>query len=485
MERGDRIGTLAWNGYRHYELYYAVSGMGAVIHTINPRLFEAQIAYIIDHAEDRILFVDLTFVPLVLRLVDQVRHRPAAVVVMTDPEHMPDLALPAGVSLHAYEDLVEGADDGFQWPELDEREAAALCYTSGTTGQPKGVLYSHRSTVLHAYGINQPDVFGLRAVDRALPIVPMFHVNAWGIPHAATMAGATLVLAGAQTDPASLHQLIESEGVTFAAAVPTVWLGLIEHLRRTGGRLDGLERLCVGGSACPQLLLETLGDEYGVRVSQGWGMTEMSPVGAYNSPKRPDRDLRGPASLGLRLKQGRPFFGVTLGILDATGAEAPWDGITQGELVARGPWVCRSYFREDDAAVDAAGWLRTGDIATIDSDGFVQITDRAKDLIRSGGEWISSLELENIAVGHPDVAEAAVIAARHPRWGERPLLLAVARPGRDPDPVSILSVFSGRVAAWTVPDAAVIVQELPHTATGKLLKTALREQFGDYYVRDQ
>lgn len=485
VRTGDRVGTLAWNGYRHYELYFAVSGMGAVIHTINPRLFEPQITYILDHAEDRVLFVDLTFMPLVERLVGQLRHRPTAVVVLTDREHMPAASLPPGVALHAYEELMAAADDGFRWPELDENTAAALCYTSGTTGQPKGVLYSHRSTVLHAYGINLPDVVGLRAVDRALPIVAMFHVNAWGIPYAATMAGAALVFAGPRTDSASLHELIGSERVTYAAAVPTIWLGLLEHLRQTGGRLDGLERICVGGAACPPLLLETLGEEYGVRVNHGWGMTEMSPVGAYNSPKPADQALSGPASHHRRLKQGRPFFGVTLAILDAKGGELPWDGATPGELVAKGPWVCRGYYRDDGAAVDAAGWLHTGDIATIDPDGFVHITDRAKDLIKSGGEWISSIELENIAVGHPDVAEAAVIAARHPRWGERPLLLVVPKPDHTVDPADLLATYQGRVAPWSAPDAALAVPELPHTATGKLLKTALREQYGDYFYRER
>jgi fatty-acyl-CoA synthase len=393
--------------------------------------------------------------------------------------------LPAGTALHAYEDLLAEADEDFAWPELDENLAAALCYTSGTTGQPKGVLYSHRSTVLHAYGINLPDVIGLRAVDRALPIVAMFHVNAWGIPYAATMAGAALVFAGPRTDGASLHELLTSERVTYAAAVPTVWLGLLEHLRQTGGRLDGLERICVGGAACPQLLLETLGEEYGVRVNQGWGMTEMSPVGSYNSPKPARCEVSASSPTPIGLKQGRPFFGVTLGILDANGAEVAWDGATPGELVAKGPWVCRGYYREEAAAFDTKGWLHTGDIATIDTGGFIQITDRAKDLIKSGGEWISSIELENIAVGHPEVAEAAVIAAQHPRWGERPLLLVVPKPGCSLEPADLLAVFQGRVAPWSAPDAALVVPELPHTATGKLLKTALRERYGGYYLREQ
>ncbi|MFZ1425240.1 MAG: long-chain-fatty-acid--CoA ligase [Geminicoccaceae bacterium] len=483
IRRGDRVGTLAWNGYRHYELYFAVSGMGAVIHTINPRLFDEQIAYIIDHAEDRVLFADLTFVPLLERVLGGLGRSPAVVVMMTDRQHLPEVKLPPGVVLHAYEDLLAEADDGFVWPALDEHAAAALCYTSGTTGPPKGVLYSHRSTVLHAYAINLADVIGLRAADRALPIVAMFHVNAWGIPYAATMVGAALVFAGARTDGASLHDLIVSERVTYAAAVPTVWLGLLQHLRQHGGRLELLERICVGGAACPQLLLEALGEEYGVGVNHGWGMTEMSPVGTYNSSRRaPDGPGKSDA-YARRLKQGRAFFGVDMRIVDAAGCELPWDGATSGELLVRGPSICRRYFRAADDATDADGWFRTGDIATIDADGFLQITDRSKDLIKSGGEWISSIELENIAIGHPDVAEAAVIAARHPLWDERPLLLVVAQPGRALDVATVLALFEGKVARHAEPDAGLVVDELPHTATGKLLKTALRERYGDYYLR--
>jgi fatty-acyl-CoA synthase len=483
-----RVGTLAWNGYRHLELYHAVAGMGAVLHTINPRLFEEQIAYIVDHAEDRLLFVDPTFVPLVEALLPKLAHRPAAVVVMSDRAHLPSVRLPVGMDLHVYEDLLAEADEDHAWPELDENTAAGLCYTSGTTGHPKGVLYSHRSIVLHSYALNLPDAVGLRAVDRALPIVAMFHVNAWGIPHAATMTGAALVFAGNRLDGESLHRLIVEERVTYAAAVPTVWLGLLDHLRRTGGRVDGLQRICVGGAACPEVLLEAFGEEYGVRVHQGWGMTEMSPVGTYNSPKPANAHLTGRDAYPQRLKQGRALFGVDLKLVDAEGAELPWDGATPGELLARGPWVCSGYYPGSGTAApasacDAAGWLRTGDVATIDPDGYVQITDRAKDLIKSGGEWISSIELENIAVGHPDVAEAAVIAARHPRWGERPLLLLVPKAGRTVEPASVLALlFEGRVAAWAAPDAALVVPDLPHTATGKLLKSALRERYADHYL---
>ncbi len=480
--RGDRVGTLAWNGYRHLELYFAVPGMGAVLHTVNPRLFEDQIAYIVDDAGDRVLFAEPAFVPLVQTILARMRHRPLALVVLSDREHLPEVDLPSGVALHAYEDLLAATPDDYVWPALDEEEASGLCYTSGTTGHPKGVLYSHRSTVLQAFAVNLPDVFGLRAVDRVLPVVAMFHVNAWAIPYAAAMVGAALILAGARTDGASLHELIESERVTFAAAVPTVWLGLVQHLRATGGRIDHLERLCVGGAPCPLALLLALRDEYGVAVAQGWGMTETSAASAYNSPKPADVALVGSVADRLRLRQGRALFGIDYRIVDAEGQDLPWDGAVAGELLVRGPRVCRAYYGAGSDAVDREGWFRTGDIATIDPAGYVQITDRAKDLIRSGGEWISSIELENVAMSHPDVAEAAVIAAKHPRWDERPLLLVVAKPGHEPEPQALLDWYRDRVASWQVPDAALVVAELPHTATGKLLKTALREQHAGYFL---
>ena len=425
VRRGDRVATLAWNGYRHLELYFAVPGMGAVLHTVNPRLFEDQIAYIVEDAGDRVVFAETSFVPLVQRLLARLRRRPRALVVLCDREHLPAVDLPAGVTLHAYEDLLAAALDDYAWPELDEETASGLCYTSGTTGHPKGVLYSHRSTVLQAMAGNLADVFGLRAVDRVLPVVAMFHVNAWCIPYSAPMVGAALILAGTRTDGASLHELIESERVTFAAAVPTVWLGLVQHLRTSGGRVDGLKRLCVGGAACPLALLQALRGEYGVEVAQGWGMTETSSASAYNRPKPADADLAGPAADAVRLKQGRAMFGIDYRIIDAAGADLPWDGAVAGELLVRGPRVCRAYYGAGRDAVDRDGWFRTGDIATIDPAGFVQITDRAKDLIKSGGEWISSIELENVAMSHPDVAEAAVIAAKHPEMGR-----TAAAPGR-------------------------------------------------------
>ncbi|MGD9507516.1 MAG: long-chain-fatty-acid--CoA ligase [Geminicoccaceae bacterium] len=483
VQPGDRVGTLAWNGYRHLELYFAVPGMGAILHTINPRLYEDQIAYIIEDAEDRVLVAEPDLVPMVERVAGRLRRFPETIVVLTDRAHLPAASLPDGIALHAYEELLDTVQDGFAWPELDENRASGLCYTSGTTGHPKGVLYSHRSTVLQSLACSLPDVFGLRAVDRVLPVVAMFHVNGWCLPYAATMVGAGLVLAGARTDGASLHELIESERVTFAAAVPTVWLDLVQHLRASGGRVDGLERICVGGSACPQALLEALHEDYGIEVAQGWGMTETMSAGAYNGPKPPVAGSDGPAA-AVRLKQGRALFGTDLRIVDPNGRDLPWDGTTAGELLVRGPRVCRSYYRAEQDAVDADGWFHTGDIATIDADAYIQITDRAKDLIKSGGEWISSIELENIAMSHPDVAEAAVIAARHPRWDERPLLLVVPRAGREPHVEALLEWYQGRVAPWSIPDTALIVGELPHTATGKLLKTALRERYADHYLRE-
>ncbi len=483
VRRHDPVGTRAWNSYRHLELYYAASGMGAVCHTINPRLFDEQVAYIVDHAEDRVLFVDPAFVPLVERILPRLAHPPLAVAVTTDRAHMPEVALPSGVGLHCYEDLLAEVDEDFAWPVIDEDDACALCYTSGTTGHPKGVLYSHRSTVLHAYGVNLADAFGLRAVDRVLPVVPMFHVNAWGIPHAAPMVGASLVLPGGRLDGATLHELMTSERVTMAAGVPTVWQGLLDHLERSGTRIDGAVRLLIGGAACPPHLIEGF-DRRGVRVEQGWGMTEISPVGAYNGPKPSSDGLEPEAALRRRAKQGRAFHGIDLRIVDDEGRELPWDGLTSGHLLVRGHWVCAGYFgSEGEGTHDPEGWFRTGDIGTIDPDGYLDITDRAKDLIKSGGEWISSLALEAVALAQPGVAEAAVIAARHPVWNERPLLLIVARPGHEPDPALLLAAFAGKVSKWSVPDEALIVPALPRTATGKLQKVLLRQQYGDHYLR--
>jgi fatty-acyl-CoA synthase len=472
----DRVGTLAWNGYRHLEVYYAAPGMGAICHTINPRLHPDDIAYIITHAGDAVLFADTSFVALLETIAPKVKDCVRAIVLMTDAANLPALALPGGMALHCYDDLMDAADDDFVWPSFEETTASALCYTSGTTGRPKGVLYSHRSTVLHAYAISLPDVFCLRAVDRVLLVVPMFHVNAWGIPY-----GAVLVLPGRHLDGASVHGLLNEERVNFTAGVPTVWMGLLAHLRATGGKLDTLRRILTGGSACPPLLIDAFGAEYGVAVEHAWGMSELSPLGTYNAPKPAHAALGKAERDRLMLKQGRVAAGIDMKIVDGDGQELPWNGTAFGDLKVRGPWVCSAYYGEaPGSALDGDGWFATGDVATIDPDGLMEITDRSKDVIKSGGEWISSITLENIALSHPDVAEAAVVAANHPKWDERPVLIVVPRQGRTVDPDGVLEVYEGKVPKWWLPDAVVVVPELPHTATGKLQKTTLRARYRDH-----
>jgi len=479
----DRIGTLAWNGFRHFEIYYAVSGMGAICHTINPRLHVDDIAYIINHAEDRIIFADTSFAGLLAQIAPAIKDSVRAVVMMTNPAHMPEIALPAGTKLLCYEDLMAAADEDFSWSSFDENTASAMCYTSGTTGRPKGVLYSHRSTILHAYAVSLPDMLAFRAVDRVLPVVPMFHVNAWGIPYAAPLCGASLVFAGRHLDGPSLATLLNDEKVNFSAGVPTVWLGLLQHLRATGEKLTTLRRILTGGSACPPLLIDAFQGEYGITVDHAWGMTELSPVGTYNQPKPANVHLSGAAKHRHQLKQGRVCYGIDMKIVNDAGEELPWDGVQFGDLKVRGSWVCSTYYGDSPgSALDAEGWFATGDVATIDPDGFMEITDRTKDVIKSGGEWISSIALENIAVSHPDVAEAAVVAARHPKWDERPLLLVVPRPGHTIDPEAVLKIYEGKVAKWWLPDAVLVVPELPHTATGKLQKNALRDTYRDHYM---
>jgi fatty-acyl-CoA synthase len=481
IEAQDRVGTLAWNDLRHLEIYYATSGMQAICHTINPRLAPDDIAYIINHAGDSVLFVDPGFAPLIGAIATKIADRVRAVVLMTDAAGVSVLDLPAGMQLLCYDDLMAAADDDYTWPSFDENTASALCYTSGTTGRPKGVLYTHRSTVIHAYAIALPDVLSLRTTSRILPVVPMFHVNAWGIPYATALTGAALVLPGRHLDGASLARLLNAERVTMTCGVPTVWLGLLQHLRTSGEKLATVTRIMTGGSAAPPLLIEAFRDEFGISVEHGWGMTELSPVGTYNAPKPGlDRD----AAVRHMLKQGRVLPGIDMKIVDGEGHELPWDGTQFGDLMVRGPWVCSGYYGEaPGSACDADGWFATGDVATIDPDGTMEITDRSKDVIKSGGEWISSITLENIAVSHPDVAEAAVVAATHPKWDERPLLLVVPRPGHTVDPASVLQIYEGKVAKWWLPDAVLVVAELPHTATGKLLKTDLRARYRDHYQK--
>ncbi|GAB3628731.1 long-chain fatty acid--CoA ligase [Pandoraea terrae] len=471
---GERVGTLAWNGYRHFETYYAVSGMGSVVHTVNPRLFPEQIAYIINHAEDRFVAFDTTFLPLVESLAPQcpgVRGW----IAMTDRAHMP--ASP--IDLLCYEDLIDAQDGRLAWPSFDENTASGLCYTSGTTGNPKGVLYSHRSTVLHAYAAALPDSMAIASHDAVLPVVPMFHVNAWGIPYAAALTGAKLVFPGKDLDGKSLFDLFEAEGVTFSAGVPTVWLGLLTHMRSIGARFSTLERTVIGGSACPPAMLTSFEKDYGVRVIHAWGMSEMSPLGTLCHLRAKHRGLPPEAQQHILEKQGSAVFGVDLKIVGPEGDELPWDGRAFGDLYARGPWVIDRYFRTDGSPL-VDGWFPTGDVATIDPDGYVQITDRSKDVIKSGGEWISSIEVENVAMAHPEVHEAACIAVKHPKWEERPLLVIVRKPGATLTREAMLAFFQGRVAKWWIPDDVVFVDEIPHTATGKMLKLKLRERFQDY-----
>jgi len=477
VKPGDRVGTLAWNGYRHFELYYAVSGMGAIIHTINPRLFHEQLVYIVNDAEDAIVFFDLTFAPLVERLAS-VCHGVKHWVALTDRAHLPQTSIPG---LACYEDLIAAENDAFDWPEFDENTAAGLCYTSGTTGHPKGVLFSHRSTILHAFAISLPDAKNLSAASSVLAIVPMFHVNAWGIPYAAPLVGAKLVFPGAALDGKSLYELIESEAVDSTSAVPTVWMGLLNYMNENKLRFSTLKHSTIGGSACPPAMLKTLSQQFGLRVGHGWGMTEMSPVGTVNVPKSKHRGLSAESRFELALKQGRPLYGVEMKVVDTSGKELPRDGKSAGEVLVRGPWVLSRYYKNAGGnPLTTDGWLPTGDVGSIDTDGYLQITDRSKDVIKSGGEWISSIELENIAIGHPSVAEAAVIGIRHPKWDERPLLIVVKRAGTDLSRDAMLKYYEGKIAKWWLPDDVVFVDELPHTATGKLSKLTLRERFKDY-----
>lgn len=475
LESQARCGTIAWNNRRHLEIYFGVSGAGFVCHTINPRLFPEQLIYIINHADDQVLFLDATFLPIVAKLGEHLPNLKHVVLMGPRDEAMAEQV----PGLLFYDEFIETGDDDYQWPDLDENTASSLCYTSGTTGNPKGVLYSHRSTLLHTYAANQADTLGLTAMDVVMPVVPMFHVNAWGVPYCAAMAGSRLVMPGPGLDGESLVKLIDSQGVTLALGVPTIWLGLLAHAKGMGSKLESLKRTVVGGSACPPSMMKQFREDFGVDTIHAWGMSEMSPLGSVNIPLAKHRALPIEEQHKIRESQGRPPFGVDLKIVDDEGNTLPNDGEAQGDLLVRGHWVLDSYFRMEDTPAQQDGWFATGDVATIDPDGFMTIRDRSKDIIKSGGEWISSVELENIAIGHPKVANAAVIGVRHPKWDERPLLIVVPVEGETPSEDEMLSFYDGKIAKWQVPDKAVFVSELPLNATGKVLKRNLREQFAE------
>jgi len=475
LEPQARCATIAWNNRRHLEIYFGVSGAGFVCHTINPRLFPEQLVYIINHAEDKVLFVDATFLPLVAKLRDQLPKLDHVILMGPHDEKMAE-QLPG---LRFYDDFVESGDADFAWPSFDETTASSLCYTSGTTGNPKGVLYSHRSTVLHSFASNTRDVIGYSAMDVVMPVVPMFHVNAWGSPYACAMSGAALVLPGPDLTGEALVKLIDGHGVTLAMGVPTIWLGLLGYARQAGSKLDSLTRTVIGGSACPPSMIAEFRDKYGVETVHAWGMTEMSPLGTANHPLAKHRALTEEAQHKLRENQGRPPYGVELKIVDDEGRDLPHDGETQGDLMVRGHWVLDSYFRMDDQDILRDGWFATGDVATLDPDGFMTIRDRSKDIIKSGGEWISSVELENIAMGHPKLANAAVIGVPHPKWDERPVLVAVPAEGEAPTEEELRAYYEGKIAGWQIPDRVVFTEALPLNATGKVLKRTLREQYGD------
>ena len=471
-QSGARIATLAWNGYRHMELYYAVSGSGAVLHTLNPRLHADQLSYIMEHAEDQVLFFDLTFLPLVEAVAERVKTH--TFVAMTDRAHMPASKLH---KLLCYEELLQAQSDAFTWPALDENAASSLCYTSGTTGNPKGVLYSQRSTVLHTYAAALPDALNCSATDVILPVVPMFHVNAWGLPYVACMVGAKLVFPGPALDGKSLHELFESEQVTLSAGVPTVWQGLLTYVESNKLAFSSMRRTIIGGAACPPSMMKTFQDQFQVHVLHAWGMTELSPVGTVCSFKPVHLGLPKAEQEAVQSRQGRVVFGVDMKIVGDNGQELPWDGKASGELLVRGPWIVRDYFKGEGGKALVDGWFPTGDVATIDANGFMQITDRAKDVIKSGGEWIGSIDIENIAMAHPAVAMAACVAAYHPKWDERPLLLVVLKPGQGLTREELLAFFNGKIARWWTPDDVVFVDAIPLGATGKMLKHKLREMF--------
>ena len=476
---GDRVATLAWNGYRHLELYFGVSGTGRVLHTLNPRLSPDQIAWIANHAQDQVLCFDLGFLPIAQALqgnATTIRHY----VALCDADRLPaDSGIPGLID---YEGWIGAHRAAYAWPEFDERSASSLCYTSGTTGNPKGVLYSHRSTILHAYAGALPDVLGMSARESVLPVVPMFHVNAWGLPYAAAMTGAKMVFPGPAMDGKSIFELIESEQVSFAAGVPTVWQMLLGHMQANGLRFSTLKRTVIGGSACPPAMITRFNDDYGVEVLHAWGMTEMSPVGTVCTLKNKHLAMTADDKMKVRLKQGRGIYGVDMKIVDADGNELPWDGRSFGDLLVKGPWIISDYFNSDGASPLVEGWFPTGDVATIDPDGYMQITDRSKDVIKSGGEWISSIDVENIAVAHPSVAMAACVGVKHPKWDERPILVVVKKPGAEISREALIGFYHGKIAKWQIPDDVVFVDAIPLGGTGKMQKTKLRAMLADYVL---
>jgi fatty-acyl-CoA synthase len=476
IKLGDRVATLAWNTWRHLEAWYGILGIGAVYHTVNPRLFAEQIVWIINHAEDRFAFVDLTFVPLLEKLADKLPTI-ERYIVLTDDAHMPPTTLRNAI---AFETWLADADGDFAWKSFDENTAAGMCYTSGTTGNPKGVLYSHRSNILLAMCATQPDAFGLSSRDIVMPVVPLFHANSWAIAFSAPMVGASMVMPGMKLDGASIYEMLTAHKVSCTAAVPTIWLMLLQYLDANNGKLPDLKRVVIGGSACPRALIQKFQDVYGVEVIHAWGMTEMSPLGSLCTLKPEYASLSGEPKLDIQVKQGHPPFTVEMKIEDDAGRLLPWDGKSFGRLMVRGPAVARAYYKDDSQILDSEGFFDTGDVSTIDPHGYMQITDRTKDVIKSGGEWISSIDLENLAVGHPKVAEAAVIGIRHPKWDERPLLVAVMKQGESIGKDELLGYMRGKIANWWMPDDVVFVDEIPHTATGKIQKTTLRERFKDY-----
>jgi 3-(methylthio)propionyl---CoA ligase len=472
----DRVATLAWNGYRHMEVYFGVSGSGRVLHTLNPRLHPDQVVWIANHAEDQVLCFDASFLPIV-----QAVHARCTTIKHYADKLPQDSGIP---NLISYEAWIGKQSSAYTWPVFDENSASSMCYTSGTTGNPKAALYSHRSTVLHAYAAALPDVMNLSARDSVLPVVPMFHVNAWGIPYSAALTGCKLVFPGPALDGKSVYDLLESEKVTFAAGVPTVWQMLLGHMQTNGLRFSTLKRTVIGGSACPPAMINAFNDVYGVDVLHAWGMTEMSPLGTLCTLKNKHLLLSKEEQMKIRLKQGRAIYGMDMKIIDEAGKELPHDGKAFGDLLVKGPWIVAEYFKQSEEPSPSSplvdGWFPTGDVATIDPDGYMQITDRSKDVIKSGGEWISSIDIENIAVAHPAVAMAACIGVYHPKWDERPIIAVVRKPGADVSREALIAYYEGKTAKWQIPDDVVFVDAIPLGATGKMLKTKLRETLKDY-----